>query len=267
MLKDWCGRKISYLRVSVTDKCNLRCRYCRPAKGVALKKHSDILSLEQLLEIIKFFVEKGIDKVRLTGGEPLVRKNVLFLVKEICKLPGIKDFGITTNAILLPEFAEKLYQAGLRRINISLDTLDPKKFSFLTRGGELQQVFAGIKAAQNVGFDPIKINMVVIKDYNENEIDNMKKFCEENKLEARFIKEMNLKKGTRSVIENAEAGKCESCNRLRLTCDGKLKPCLFSDYEIDLNKVSLNDAIEKALANKPEFGTTNAIDNMVGIGG
>ncbi|MFC1770306.1 GTP 3',8-cyclase MoaA [Candidatus Margulisiibacteriota bacterium] len=260
-------RKINYLRVSVTDKCNYRCQYCRPAEGVPLKNHKDILSLEEIYDIVKFFVQAGFEKVRLTGGEPLVRKNIIFLVKNIAALPGLKDFGLTTNGSLLSHFAESLYSAGLKRINISLDTLNPDKFKFLTRGGELGDVIKGIKAAQDVGFYPIKINTVVLKDFNEDDIDDIKQFCKENKLILRLIKEMNLKKGTRYVIENAEAGQCEICNRLRLTCDGRLKPCLFSDYAIDIRKISLEKALEQALHNKPEFGTANALDYMVQIGG
>jgi GTP 3',8-cyclase len=267
MLQDQYGRKINYLRVSVTDKCNLRCRYCRPAEGVPLKKHSDILSLEKIYEIVEYFVNAGIDKVRLTGGEPLVRKNVIYLIEKIAALKNLKDIGMTTNGILLAQNAKALYKAGLKRVNISLDTLDPEKFSHLTRGGNLDAVLNGIKVAQNVGFNPIKVNMVLIKGFNEDEQANMTKYCDENNLELRFIKEMNLKKGTRYVVENADVGRCETCNRLRMTCEGKLKPCLFSDYEIDLNKMPIEDALKTALHKKPEYGTSNAGDYMVQIGG
>jgi len=154
-------RSINYLRVSITDRCNLRCVYCMPEEGIQLIHHKDILSYEEIIEVIKEGISLGITKVRITGGEPLVRKGVVSLVEMISSLKGIKDFGMTTNGILLEEFANDLFKAGLSRINISLDTIDREKYSQITRGGEIEKVFAGIEAAKKAGISPIKINCVV----------------------------------------------------------------------------------------------------------
>ncbi|HAR64379.1 MAG: radical SAM protein [Candidatus Margulisiibacteriota bacterium] len=267
MLFDSYGRKINYLRVSVTDKCNYACKYCRPEEGVTLKKHEEILSLEKIHEIVKAYVASGIDKVRITGGEPLVRKNIVYLIQLISSIPGIKDLCMTTNGSLLPHYAYKLKAAGLQRLNISLDTLVPEKFSYLTRGGKLADVIEGIHTAKKARFTTIKINTVVIKDFNENELDDLTQFAKKNGLEIRFIKEMNLKTGQRYIIENANAGQCELCNRLRLTCDGKLKPCLFSDYEVNIGELTMTEALDQAVQNKPKCGTYNSNDCMVQIGG
>lgn len=267
MLKDRFGREITYLRVSVTDKCNLKCRYCRPESGIELKDHKDILSLEEIYEVVKYFVSKGIKKVRITGGEPLVRKNVIHLVKMIIDLDGVEDFGLTTNGILLPKYAKELRRAGLKRINISLDTLNPDKYSYLTRGGDLDKALAGIEAAKEAGFNPIKINTVVIDDYNKDDLDQLRHFCDENNLQIRYIKEMNLEKGTRAEVLGGEGGKCNQCNRLRLTCDGKIKPCLFSEDDIDLRKITVEEALLDAVISKPECGMVNKSQYMNQIGG
>lgn len=267
MLKDQYGRHIHYLRVSVTDRCNYACQYCRPALGVPLKSHEEILSLETLLEIIRFFVDAGIDKVRLTGGEPLVRKNLVYLVRELAGLSGIKDLCMTTNGALLAQHAQSLRDAGLNRVNISLDTLDPQRFAAMTRGGVLGDVLAGIAAARTVGFAPIKLNMVLIKGFNDDEVDAMSRFAQQNQLEIRYIRQMNLGTGERYLIENAQAGQCESCNRLRLTCDGLLKPCLFSNTVINLKQMDLPSALKQVLAIKPSHGTCNTSDCMVQLGG
>ena len=161
------NRKINYLRVSVTDRCNLRCTYCMPAEGVELMHHKDILRFDEIIEIIEYAVCQGVDKVRITGGEPLVRKGITDLIVMISKIKGIKDFGMTTNGVLLDKFAQPLADAGLHRVNISLDTLDADKYNKITRIGDITQVFKGINAAKKAGLTPIKINCVVSKSSNE----------------------------------------------------------------------------------------------------
>ena len=184
------GRKIHYARISITDRCNLRCRYCMPEEGVTKKDCGEILRIEELAEIASVLVELGIDKIRLSGGEPLVRKGVLTLAEDIGSLPGLTDFAITTNGILLPSCAEELRKAGIKRVNISLDTLDEEKYRLITRGGELKQAFAGIEAALSAGFKHVKINVVLIKDFNENEIERFVGKTTELPVDVRFIELM-----------------------------------------------------------------------------
>ncbi|MTI68034.1 MAG: GTP 3',8-cyclase MoaA [Firmicutes bacterium] len=191
-MKDKFGRKINYLRISVTDLCNLRCRYCMPKEGVCKKKHKEILSFEDIEKIAETFVSLGIDKIRLTGGEPLVRKGILNLVKNIGKLDGLKDFAMTTNGILLEKYARDLKKAGLKRINISLDSLDDEKYSYITRGGKLEKVFRGIKKAKSVGLMPIKINTVLIGGYNDEEILDFINITKDENIDVRFIELMPI---------------------------------------------------------------------------
>ena len=169
-MTDEFSRSITYLRVSVTDLCNLRCRYCMPACGVAKRGHDDILSFEEIWEIVSAAAKLGVRKVRITGGEPLVRPGLPELCRRISSIPGIEELVVTTNGLLLAEQAEALKNAGVRRVNISLDTLDPEKFSRMTRGGDLDQVLRGIEAAYRVGFAPLKINTVLIGGFNDDEI-------------------------------------------------------------------------------------------------
>ncbi|MFC1596223.1 GTP 3',8-cyclase MoaA [Candidatus Margulisiibacteriota bacterium] len=268
MLKDRYNRQINYLRVSVTDKCNLRCNYCMPEEGLKLKKHEDILSLEELFDVVQYAVSIGFSKIRLTGGEPLVRKNIVFLVESIGQLPGLKDFGLTTNGILLPEFAPQLKKAGLNRVNISLDSLDKAKYKQITRGGDLDMVLAGIKAAQKEGLSPLKLNVVNIPGFNDNEKENFLRFGKENGLEVRFIHQMDLKEGQRNGVEgDTTVGQCTCCNRLRLTCDGNLKPCLFSADNINIRELGVEKAFKQALETKPEYGVKNEAEHMYQIGG
>ena len=261
------NRRINYLRVSVTDRCNLRCTYCMPAEGVNLMSHNDILSLEEIVELVKEAVSMGITKVRITGGEPLVRKGVVSLVERIAAIRGIEDFGLTTNGILLPEFAGDLAHAGLHRINISLDTINPEKYKTITRGGDIQQVFAGIEAAKKAGLTPVKINCVVRQSSDEPDAQAVREFCSKNGLEARFIHEMSLAEGCFTIVENGHGGDCINCNRLRITANGMIRPCLFSNIQFNIRELGIHEALIRAVGMKPEQGSVNlngAFHNMGG---
>ena len=279
------NRPISYLRISVTDRCNLRCIYCMPEEGVPSRRHEQVLRYEEIETIVLAAAELGITKVRLTGGEPLVRLGITDLVEMIARVPDIDDLAMTTNGILLARYASGLAEAGLDRVNISLDTLDPQRFREITRCGELADTLEGIEAARQAGLNPIKINTVVIRGMNDDEVvDLAAKTLEAGWWNIRFIELMPVGNGelmteaweervvtadeTRARIETAfgplqparmetgggparyfrlPGGKgtlgfitpisehfCYRCNRLRLTADGQLRPCLLSDHEIDL---------------------------------
>lgn len=261
------NRQINYLRISVTDRCNLRCIYCMPEEGIKLIDHSEILSFEEITGFTKCAVEMGITKVRLTGGEPLARKGVVNLVKMLSAIKGINDLSMTTNAILLKKYAGDLKQAGLMRVNISLDTIDPKKYKQITRGGNIQEVFDGIESAVNAGLSPIKINCVIKKTIDEPEALEVKKYCDENGLTARFIYEMDIEKGEFGVVHGGSGGDCVNCNRLRLTSNGFLKPCLFSDISVNIRKTDYREAVQIALAQKPECGLSSTSNKFYNIGG
>ncbi len=264
---DLFNRHINYLRIAVTDRCNLRCRYCMPEEGVCMVKHSDILTYEEIQEVVAIAVPLGIDKIRLTGGEPLVRKDIVDLVRMISSVDGVKDIGLTTNGVLLQQFATPLAEAGLRRVNISLDTIDATKFSEITRGGDISMVFAGIDAAKKAGLDPVKINCVTKSTADEPDALAVKKYCKENGLQVRFISQMNLSAGHFGVVQGGTGGDCTQCNRLRLTPTGKMKPCLFSGLEYDIRTMGIRQAIEAALFAKPEKGTINHNNCFHNIGG
>ncbi len=195
MLFDAYQRKIEYLRLSVTDLCNLRCQYCMPVEGAIKRRHSEILSFEEIFRVVSAFVRLGVKGVRLTGGEPLVRKEIPVLIRMLKEIPDLEDLLMTTNGILLKDFAEELKAAGLTRINIHLDTLDPNKFTQITRWGKIQDVFSGIEAAQQAGFSPIKINCVLLKGFNDIEIDDMVCFAAHQNLILRFIELMPIGPG------------------------------------------------------------------------
>ncbi len=264
---DQYNRIIDYLRISVTDRCNLRCTYCMPAEGIRLMQHNDILSFEEILEVVKTGVTHGIKKVRITGGEPLVRKGITGFVKMLSGIKGIEDLSMTTNGILLEQFAPPLSSAGLHRINISLDTIDPEKFSNITRGGDINKVFRGIEAAKKAGLHPIKINTVIYKNRNEPDALEVKSYCEKNNLEIRYIHVMELSKGEFSIVEGGDGGDCSNCNRLRLTANGMIKPCLFSDREYSVRDLGIEEAYRLALLNKPACGTVNEVGQFYNIGG
>lgn len=261
------NRKINYLRISVTDRCNLRCTYCMPEEGVAWIPHSTVITFEEIVAVAKTGISMGIDKVRITGGEPLVRKGITALISMLSALEGIKDLALTTNGILLDEYAGSLAIAGLRRINISLDTVNPEKYKILTRGGDLFKVFKGIEAAKNASLFPIKINCVIKDNASEQDASEVKSFCEKNGLQVRFIHQMNLSEGNFQVVEGGSGGDCSHCNRLRVTSKATLKPCLFSDLEFDIRKLGIEQAFRLALEAKPEKGSQNHHNCFNNIGG
>ncbi len=266
------------MRISVIDRCNLRCVYCTPEQGVDLLPRDRILAYEEMLAFSKVAVINGIDKIRLTGGEPLIRRDIIGFVERMAKIPGLKDLSMTTNAILLEELALPLYDAGLHRLNIGIDTLDPGKFKEITRGGDVNQAIKGIEKALEIGFSPVKINVVIMKGVSE-DITPFVKFIKDYPIHVRFIEYMPVSNGLKSKffvpiskvrdqLKNVEgvhkapapvgfgpareyykvgdsAGTigfipamsehfCEECSRLRLTADGKLRLCLFSDTEVDI---------------------------------
>ncbi len=186
------GRKINYLRISLTDRCNLRCQYCMPEEGVEKFCHDDILSLEEVYTIVEAFVDLGIDKLRFTGGEPLVRKGLVSLIERVSKLNKVKDMTMTTNGVLLKKYAKDLKEAGLNRVNISLDTLNPDKYRKITRGGDINKVLEGIEEAKKVGLTPIKINSVLIGNFNEDEIEDLVNLTQNEKIDVRFIELMPI---------------------------------------------------------------------------
>ena len=275
------NRPISYLRISVTDRCNLRCVYCMPPEGVPCRSHEEILRYEEIELIVQAAASLGISKVRLTGGEPLVRLGFVELVRMLARIPGIDDLAMTTNGTLLARYAVELAQAGLKRVNVSLDTLQPEQFRQITRRGDLAAVFKGIVAAREAGLVPLKVNTVVVRGFNDDEVVDFARLTLEDNWHVRFIELMPLGTNTtwagdsyvsvgevRRRIEDAlgelapaKVGVgngparyyrlpgavgtigfispvsehfCYQCNRLRLTADGRLRPCLLSDYEIDL---------------------------------
>jgi len=261
------NRHINYLRISVTDRCNLRCRYCMPEEGIHLMNHKDILSFEEITDVVRIAVSVGIDKFRITGGEPLVRKDIVTLISQIAAVNGVKDLSMTTNGILLEELARPLKDAGLNRVNISLDTINPVKFSEITRGGDITKVLRGIQAAKDAGLEPVKINCVVFKSSNEEDAIEVKAFCRLNDLQVRFIHQMNLESGEFSIVEGGNGGNCVQCNRLRLTANGMVKPCLFDEQEFSVREMGAEKALLGALNNKPLNGCMNSIGSFYNIGG
>jgi len=261
------NRKINYLRISVTDRCNLRCTYCMPESGIQLLDHADIITYEEIVEVVKKSVQMGIDKIRITGGEPLVRKGIVDLVGMIAQIPGVKDFGLSTNGISLKKYAKALKKAGLHRVNVSLDTLNPEKYREITRLGNVEDVLEGIAEAQRVGLNPVKINCVIKKSSQEPDALEVADYCKKNNLQIRFIRQMELSMGQFSVVEGGEGGDCKICNRLRLTADGKIKPCLFSDLEYNIRDHGTEEAINQALKHKPKCGTANTNRSFYNIGG
>jgi len=291
-MKDSFNRNINYLRISVTDRCNLRCIYCMPAEGIKLLPHNEILSYEEILKIIKIATTIGISKIRITGGEPLLRKDVVSFIEKTVRIEQIKDIGMTTNGVLLKKYAKDLYQAGLKRINVSLDSLEEDKFKKITRFGFLKDVLEGIESAYRVGLNPIKINVVVMRGINDDEIEKFARLSLQVPYQIRFIefmpighnywgeelfistKEIKQKiqynVGTLTPVQVKKSGPaeyfmlegakgllgfispltthiCSMCNRLRLTADGKLRPCLFSDKEIDLKKILRSGASQEEI--------------------
>lgn len=261
------NRKLNYLRISVTDRCNLRCTYCMPEEGIKLFSHNDILTFDEIAGFTKVAVSHGVTKVRITGGEPLVRKGITNLVRMISEIGGIKDLSMTTNGTLLKAYAHELRTAGLHRVNISLDTIDQAKFSKLTRTGNLNDVFEGIEAAKDAGLLPVKINCVIKDSKEEEEARKVADFCLKNDLAIRYIHQMDLVHGHFSIVDGGSGGDCSVCNRLRLTSNGKLKPCLFNDVEFDIRELGFEKAIRLAAEMKPECGSRNMTGEFYNIGG
>ncbi|MFH0940104.1 MAG: radical SAM protein [Planctomycetota bacterium] len=271
---DCFNRRINYLRVSVTDRCNLRCVYCMPGRGGSrtaptareIIPHARILSLEEIRDAVAAGARLGIDKVRLTGGEPLVRNGIVDLVRMLAAIQGLNDLSMTTNGVLLARFARDLRNAGLQRVNISLDALDAARYAALTRGGRVSDVLEGIDAARDVGFMPIKINCVVAVDADEPDARAVAAYAAERGLEARFIRRMEPRAGRFSRVLGGDGGDCARCNRLRLSSDGLLVPCLFSDLAFSIRELGVEAAFRAAVAAKPERGLRSRRD-LYSLGG
>jgi len=321
-LRDSYGRTVTYLRVSVTDRCNLRCFYCLP-RDCGLPARTDQLSLDTLAEIVRVGVELGIRKLRITGGEPLVRSGIVDFVRRLRALPNVADLALSTNGTLLTEHAAALKAAGLMRVNVSLDSLRPAVFRGISGRNDLGRVLAGIDAARAAGLTPIKLNVVVMRGVNDDELPAMVEFAATHGAQARFIEYMPLGLGQRwatsyvnregilerigahlvdaaprrqpgdtatyyalrgggevGVITPVSCRFCDLCNRLRLTADGRLRPCLTSDGEVDLrpalqptpSRTALAAGFRAATAGRPQVGTYDAPAHgvprpMVAIGG
>lgn len=294
-MNDTLGRKITYLRLSVTDLCDLRCIYCMPEHGVPKRAHSEICSLEELCDMAAAAVSLGVRKVRITGGEPLVRRGVVSLCRMLRALPGLEELCLTTNGVRLPELAAPLREAGVDRLNISLDTLRPERYRSITRIGELSSILRGLDAAEAAGFSHTKLNCVLMGGVNDDEIEDFVRLTQARPLSVRFIELMPMgacakwekarflpagavldrvpelvpagtdgvsrlyripgAAGTVGLIEPMSHAFCAECSRIRITADGKLKPCLHADTEIALRGLhgeALLDAIRQGIARKPE---------------
>lgn len=313
-MKDRFGRNITYLRISVTDLCNLRCKYCMPESGVKSLCHSDILSIEEIVEIVKVASKNGIKKIRLTGGEPLVRRGFINLCKQISEINEIEDIAITTNGVYLKEMADELFENKVRRINFSLDTLMKEKYNYITRRNDFDKTMESLFYAIKKGFK-VKINVVLIGGFNDDEIHDFVNLANEYELEVRFIELMQIgetanwskdkfvsnkivlekvpelefdgvsgvakiykikgQKGRIGLISPISCSFCEDCNRIRLTSDGKLKPCLHSKDEINLKGLSgeeLEEVFKRGIFEKPEKhhledGKSESARDMNKIGG
>jgi len=269
-LLDKFGRTIDTIRISVTDKCNLKCYYCIPDE-TDYYSSKNILSYEEIYEVVKEAASLGITRAKLTGGEPLIRKEITKLIGLIRSVKQINDISITTNGTLLENLVIPLKEAGLDRINISLDSLDENLYKEITRGGELEKVISGIFFTNKYFYGKIKINTVLLKNKNENEIPKIKEFCNDNNLSFQLINQMNLQ-NDKHYSENFgttnKPNDCSLCNRIRLTSDGKLLPCLFSNIEIDIKNFSnIKDALILCINQKIEKGEKRIDRNMVNIGG
>ena len=312
------GREITYLRLSVTELCNLRCRYCMPEDGICKKAHEDMLTEDEIIMAVEAAASLGISKLRITGGEPLVKKNIVSICRRAAAVPGIRELCITTNGTLLPDLALPLREAGVRRVNISLDTLDPEKFLYITRCGRLEQAMSGIRAALDAGFEKVKLNSVLIGGFNDGEIPALAELTRQYPLDLRFIELMPMydsgdfgpeafipydvvlahlpeltpvpsdggvaklyqlpgAQGNIGLISPVSAHFCGTCNRIRLTADGKLKPCLHSGDEYSLKGLDYAGMVEElknAIEHKPSWhGALDALNrsragrNMNEIGG
>ena len=266
-MRDRFGRAINYLRISVTDRCNLRCRYCMPEGDILWLAREDLLSFEEIVDVVRTGAELGIDKVRLTGGEPLIRTDILDLVAMLAKIEGIDDLSMTTNAMLLEKHAVDLANAGLDRLNISIDAVDPDSYRERTRGGDVEQVKKGIRAAQAAGFEGIKLNCVVEESSDEPDALEVAAYAKESGCEARFIRRMELTSGQFWVVEGGSGGDCPRCSRLRLSSNGMIRPCLFSDVAFSVRELGAKEAMLQAVEQKPESGEQCHTTTFSRIGG
>ncbi len=315
---DGCNRNINYLRLSVTELCNLRCRYCMPETGVCKKAHDEMLTEDEMLEAVRAAASLGIEKLRITGGEPLVKKNILSICARAAATEGIREVCITTNGTLLADLAKPLRGAGVKRVNISLDTLNEKKFAYITRCGTLADAMNGIRAALDAGFDKVKLNTVLIGGFNDEEIPALAELTRVYPLDLRFIELMPMYDGGDfdrgafipytavleklpallpdapdggvaklyrlpgalgdiGLISPVSAHFCGDCNRIRLTADGKLKPCLHAPAEYPLKGLDyegMRRQIQAAILAKPAWHGALSCDersragrNMNQIGG
>ena len=317
-MTDRLGRNITYLRISVTDKCNLRCRYCMPEEGVCKRSHFDMLTEDEIITAVESAASLGITKLRITGGEPLVKENIVSICRRAAAVEGIREVCLTTNGLLLPQLAKALKEAGVSRLNLSLDTLDEKKYAYITRIGKLEDFLTGLNAALNAGFEKIKINAVLIGGFNDDEIESLANLTQQYPVDVRFIELMPMydsgdfdetayvpytrvlealpeaepvaqdggvaklyrlpgAKGNIGLISPVSAHFCGDCNRIRLTADRKLKPCLHSADEYSLKGLDfagMKAVLEEAIWNKPAWHgdldalhRSNAGRNMNQIGG
>lgn len=263
-------REINYLRISVTDRCNLRCIYCMPLSGITLKRSEEILSYEEIIQIAAQAARMGIKKIRLTGGEPLLRRNIGFLIQSLKELAGIHEVCLTTNGVLLDKLAAEIKRTGLDRINISLDTLDAGRYQRITRIGDIRDVHRGIAAASACGFENTKINMVLLPGINDDETERMKDFCRERGLGLQRINHYSLRRRwspRQPRVASERPPPCRRCNRIRLTADGKLKPCLFSNEEFAVDFADIAASIRGVVARKPLTGTSCSVRQNWQIGG
>lgn len=312
------GRVIDYMRISVTELCNLRCRYCMPEDGIVKRAHDEMMTAEETIDAVKAAVSLGIKKIRITGGEPLVKRGIVKLCDAISAIEGVEELCITTNGTLLPKFGKELREAGVSRVNISLDTLDPDKYREITRVGELSNALAGVDAAFEAGFDNIKINNVLMGGFNDDEIGDFVRLTVDRPIEVRFIELMPIgggmdfdrsgfiscqqvlskvpeleplehsegvavlyrlpgAEGRVGLIRPISCEFCGECNKIRLTSDGMLKPCLHSDAELCIKGLQLDEMKEvmrNAVLQKPEMrdkldadNPSHAGRNMNSIGG
>jgi cyclic pyranopterin phosphate synthase len=261
------SRHITYLRISVTDRCNLACSYCMPEQVHKSIPGNDILNFGEIVQIVRTLASLGITKIRLTGGEPLVRKDLDKLVAEIHELKEIHEITLTTNGQLLAAMAARLATAGLTRVNVSLDTLDPDRYREITRGGEIRRVFKGIEAALTAGLSPVKLNCVVTPETTLEEIEKLREYSTSRGLELRLIRQMNLGSGKFWKVEGGEGGQCSLCNRIRLTADGRFISCLFGEEEFSIREHGITKAFSLAINHKPERGRVNSRNTFHSIGG
>jgi cyclic pyranopterin phosphate synthase len=265
-MRDAFGREIRYLRISVTDRCNLRCRYCMPEEGIQLLSHDDILSFEQIEKIVRAAVGMGFNKFRLTGGEPLARKGIVDLAEMLKAIPGLGTLAMTTNGTALAPIAAALAAAGLDSVNISLDTLDPARYRYLTRRGNLDDALAGIQAAIGARL-AVKINMVVMEDTTAAEIEALRDFAKALGIAFQTISRYSLQEVKGDSAEFDRPPPCASCNRIRLLANGVLRSCLHSDIDYRIDFDDIEGSIAAAVLDKPVHGSVSSTLYVGQIGG